>query len=98
VRVQWQELAACAGENLSLFFPKENIGGPKSGRGVAGENERIARAKEICAGCTVVQECLEYAILHDCVGIWGGLDTRERNEHAGRGARFSRAVPVVSGS
>lgn len=78
----WQDLAACAGMDTDLFFPRENIGGPQQGRGVAGERERIRQAMMVCRQCPVRQDCLEYAINLDCVGIWGGMDTRARRRYA----------------
>jgi WhiB family transcriptional regulator, redox-sensing transcriptional regulator len=78
----WKDLAACAGISTDLFFPPENIGGPREGRGVAGEKERVERAKKICERCPVRDECLEYSIDLGCVGIWGGMDTAERREYA----------------
>ena len=74
----WQDLAECIGMDTRLFFPRENIGGPRSGKGMRGERERVEAAKEVCFRCPVRLECLEYAIENDCTGIWGGTDTRER--------------------
>lgn len=70
--------------STDLFFPPENIGGPREGKGVSGERERIGMAKEICLRCPVRAECLEYSIDNDCVGIWGGMDTGERRDYARR--------------
>lgn len=78
----WQDLAACLGMNTDLFFPRENIGGPREGRGITGERDRACAAKEVCSGCPVRLECLEFAIDHDCTGIWGGMDYRERLRYA----------------
>jgi hypothetical protein len=63
----WQDKAACAGMDQSVFFP------------VRGEN--VPRAKAICAGCPVRVECLEYAQANcEEFGIWGGLSSTERKE------------------
>lgn len=36
-------------------------------------------AKQVCAGCVVQQQCLDYAIEHRIShGIWGGCSERER--------------------
>jgi WhiB family redox-sensing transcriptional regulator len=44
---------------------------------------REARAKDICAGCTVQRACLEYAIrIREPHGIWGGLNEMERKQVA----------------
>ena len=40
---------------------------------------QISKAKQICAGCSVRQECLEYALHYpEYHGIWGGLTEDER--------------------
>ena len=62
--MRWQEQAACAVEDNSLFFPK--AGGTH-------------KARAICARCPVQGECLEYALTnHIAWGVWGGADTAER--------------------
>jgi WhiB family redox-sensing transcriptional regulator len=78
----WQDMAACRGMNTDLFFPRENLGGPREGKGITGERDRASAAKEVCKGCPVRLECLEFAIDHDCTGIWGGMDARERARYA----------------
>ena len=36
-------------------------------------------AKEVCRGCVVREECLEYALANgEKFGIWGGMSERER--------------------
>jgi WhiB family redox-sensing transcriptional regulator len=45
-------------------------------------------AKEVCRGCVVRAECLDYAIARvEKWGIWGGLSERER-----RRVRRARAL------
>ena len=59
----WRSAGACLSADPDLFFPISSAG--------PGERQ-IARAKMICAGCQVRQECLEFALAHDQVyGIWG---------------------------
>jgi WhiB family transcriptional regulator, redox-sensing transcriptional regulator len=61
----WQERALCAQTDPEAFFPEK------------GGSTR--EAKQICAGCEVRAECLEYALAFDeRFGIWGGLSERER--------------------
>jgi WhiB family redox-sensing transcriptional regulator len=44
---------------------------------------RIVRAKAVCAGCTVRQECLEVALANnERLGVWGGLTPEERRKLA----------------
>lgn len=78
----WQSKAACLGlfgkTGKDLFFPVDNPGGPKTGKGVPGERERIMKAKQICAECPVITECLEFALETETLGIWGGTTEGER--------------------
>ena len=61
----WQDLANCLGVDPDLFFPE---------RGAS-----TREAKEVCRGCVVRQDCLEYALAHgEKFGIWGGMSERER--------------------
>ena len=61
----WYERAACLDKDADCFFPEK------------GGSTRAA--KRICQTCTVVTECLEYALANDeRFGIWGGLSERER--------------------
>jgi WhiB family redox-sensing transcriptional regulator len=64
----WQRDAACREHpNPELWFPA---------RGQTAE-----RARDICYGCRVRDECLQYAIEHDIdAGIWGGLSPQERRQ------------------
>jgi hypothetical protein len=32
----------------------------------------LHEAFTICNECDVKKECLEFALAHDCVGVWGG--------------------------
>ncbi len=65
--VGWREYASCLGANKDLFFPDR------------GASTRVA--KQICAGCQVRIECLEYAVVRgEKFGIWGGLSERERRK------------------
>jgi len=64
-RPRWQNLAACSGERVEMFIPDR--GAP------------TARAKQLCARCTVRAECLKYALaIPDLVGYWAGTNERER--------------------
>jgi WhiB family redox-sensing transcriptional regulator len=48
-----------------LFFPE---------RGAS-----TREAKEVCRGCVVREDCLEYALVNgEKFGIWGGMSERER--------------------
>jgi WhiB family redox-sensing transcriptional regulator len=69
VEESWLDQAACAKTNPDLFFPP---------RGVGRRSKHAQAAKEICAGCPVRRDCLQWALDNDEVGIWGGLTQRER--------------------
>ncbi len=61
----WQDQANCLGVDPDLFFPE---------RGAS-----TREAKEVCKGCVVRGDCLEYALGNgEKFGIWGGLSERER--------------------
>ena len=70
----WQSRATCMGVDPDLFFPE---------RGAS-----TREAKEVCRGCVVREDCLEYALDNgEKFGIWGGMSERER-----RRLRRARAV------
>ncbi|MGF1596256.1 MAG: WhiB family transcriptional regulator [Acidimicrobiales bacterium] len=61
----WQEYANCLGVDPDLFFPE---------RGAS-----TREAKEVCRGCVVQDDCLEFALANgEKFGIWGGMSERER--------------------
>ena len=61
----WQGRANCMGVDPELFFPE---------RGAS-----TREAKEVCRGCVVRGDCLEFAIANsEKFGIWGGMSERER--------------------
>jgi WhiB family redox-sensing transcriptional regulator len=61
----WQDEANCLGVDPDLFFPE---------RGAS-----TREAKEVCRGCVVREECLEFALANgEKFGIWGGMSERER--------------------
>lgn len=63
----WQRLANCLGLPPDVFFPER------------GESTR--EAKEVCRGCVVRSECLDFAVNNgERFGIWGGLSERERRK------------------
>jgi WhiB family redox-sensing transcriptional regulator len=75
----WQERANCLGVDPDLFFPE---------RGAS-----TREAKEVCRGCVVREDCLEFALVNgEKFGIWGGLSERER-----RRLRRARALARRSG-
>ena len=70
----WQDHANCLGVDPDLFFPE---------RGAS-----TREAKEVCRGCEVRHDCLEFALQNgEKFGIWGGMSERER-----RRVRRARAL------
>lgn len=57
--------ANCRGCDPALFYPER--GAP------------LGEARAVCRGCTVREECLEYALINgEKHGVFGGLSERER--------------------
>ena len=75
----WQDQANRLGVDPDLFFPE---------RGAS-----TREAKEVCKGCIVRGECLEYALANgEKFGIWGGLSERERRRLRRQRAQDSRRI------
>lgn len=65
VETAWMQQANCLGIDPELFFPE---------RGTS-----TREPKDVCRGCVVREECLEFALTSgEKFGIWGGLSERER--------------------
>ena len=80
----WQIQANCMGVDPDLFFPE---------RGAS-----TKEAKEVCRGCVVQNDCLEYALaIGEKFGIWGGMSERERRRLR-RARALERRTVVVSAS
>jgi WhiB family redox-sensing transcriptional regulator len=61
----WQDFANCRGVDPNFFFPER--GGS------------VSEAREVCKGCVVREDCLEYAMKNgEKYGVWGGLSEKER--------------------
>lgn len=70
----WQVRASCRGLDASMFFHPENERGRSRRR-------REEQAKQICSGCPVRRECLNWALsVREPYGVWGGLSATERDE------------------
>ena len=64
----WQDLAACKGEDVALFYPDKSAG-------MTGYRE----ARKICRACPVRHDCLTEALRRqDRYGMLGGLSPRQR--------------------
>ena len=81
----WQRKANCMGVDPDLFFPE---------RGAS-----TREAKEVCRGCVVREDCLEYALANgEKFGIWGGMSERERRRIRRRRALERRGESAASAS
>ncbi len=75
----WQDDANCLGVDPDLFFPE---------RGAS-----TREAKEVCRGCVVRGQCLEFALQNgEKFGIWGGLSERERRRIRRQRAQAARSI------
>ena len=68
----WDEVAACRGLDITIFYPDPDL----EGRDPDGAAER---AKSVCSACAVQATCLESALdRREKNGVWGGCTERER--------------------
>lgn len=73
----WQDYGNCLGVDPDLFFPE---------RGAS-----TREAKEVCRGCPVKVDCLEFALENvEKFGIWGGYSERERRRLRRQRAQAAR--------
>ncbi|GAA4544185.1 WhiB family transcriptional regulator [Pseudonocardia xishanensis] len=68
----WLVRARCRGVDPEVFFPVADDGPVREGE--------VARAKAVCAGCPVREQCLAWALAALPYGVAGGLDEQERAE------------------
>lgn len=80
----WWSGASCRDQSVPtrVFFPED------AGDGLA---------RQICAGCLVREDCLEFALSKPWLeGIWGGLDEAQRDElHDATRSKAATADPGV---
>ena len=79
----WHDHAKCLGVDPDLFFPE---------RGAS-----TREAKEVCRGCEVRHDCLEFALQNgEKFGIWGGMSERERRRIRRQRALARQAASTAS--
>jgi len=78
----WTDKANCRGHDPDLWFP--------TGGSTWEERKAVRFAVDICHACPVETECLEYALMYEQQGIWGGRTQREREA-----MRRVRNIPLV---
>jgi WhiB family transcriptional regulator, redox-sensing transcriptional regulator len=80
MNTDWMAQGNCRELEWDMFFPHGGSG--------------LSAAQKICAECTVLEECLEYALKnHINHGVWGGCSERERGRILRR-RRSGKAVTV----
>ena len=68
--MDWRHRALCRDEDPELFFPIGTTGPAAT---------QADEAKQVCRRCTVVEDCLEWALeTGQDAGVWGGTDEDER--------------------
>ncbi len=68
----WQQQSLCRGVDPEVFFPISE--------------DDAWRAKEICAMCSVQQQCLVNSLQNrERYGVWGGVTEKERQDMFRRG-------------
>lgn len=77
--MDWRHHAACRDEDPELFFPIGNTGPALL---------QIEEAKAVCRRCSVIDECLAWALeTGQDAGVWGGMSEDERRALKRRNAR-----------
>ena len=80
---EWRRKANCLGLDPALFFPER--GQPTN------------ELKQICAGCVVRAECLDYALeAGEKYGMWGGVSERGRRSIRKVRTRQQRDTAIAS--
>lgn len=75
---EWQDEAACTSTDPELFFTPTL--------------EKYA--KQVCAGCPVAKQCLQYALEGNLdSGVYGGLSEAERKQMRKASARSRAGIP-----
>jgi WhiB family redox-sensing transcriptional regulator len=67
----WMRRGACKGLT-HLFFPS-------AAERPQARERREAAARQVCAGCSVQVQCVEFARRHHEYGFWGGESEDERH-------------------
>lgn len=80
------KLGKCRGLDTEIFYPVQEK--------FDQEGERYIRNR-LCGGCPVKEACLEWALVHERYGIWGGVSSfRRRAMRKARGWAFNEiALP-----
>lgn len=74
----WMQYAACSEMDTRIF--------------TSDRSADISMAKAICAGCSVVKICLEYALVNNEHYIWGGTTEKQRRRIRAR-EKLNQSLP-----
>jgi WhiB family transcriptional regulator, redox-sensing transcriptional regulator len=86
--MDWRHEAACREVDPELFFPIGNTGPALL---------QIDEAKQVCRRCSVMDECLRWAIdSGQDAGVWGGMSEDERRALKRRTIRLRARAHVLS--
>jgi len=66
MRVPKNELPPCVEFPTETFFPEKDT------------PTETAAIRKICAGCTIFDQCFEWAMKHEDYGIWAGTTPPDR--------------------
>lgn len=81
-RYDWQAQGLCRGVEPEVFFPVSE--------------EDSWRAKEICGGCSVREQCLTWSLTNrERYGVWGGVTEKERLDMFRRGTAQRELAKMV---
>ena len=66
----WQDSASCKDADSRIFL--------------SGVTSRVNQAKAVCATCSVVEQCLAFALAHEDYEphVYGGLTGEERRKYS----------------
>lgn len=71
-RSEWSKYSKCSGIDIEkvspIFFPEQR-----------GRPRKIPPHEGICSVCPVMNECLNYALVHNEKGVWGNSTESQRN-------------------
>jgi WhiB family redox-sensing transcriptional regulator len=82
---RFRQFAACTEDQQSLFFPEDGTA-----------EWCYARARQICHGCAVRMECLEFALAcGERHGMWGGCTPSERERIRSTRRRAAAELPAI---
>jgi len=85
--MDWRHEAACREVDPELFFPIGNTGPALL---------QIEEAKQVCCRCSVMDECLRWAIdSGQDAGVWGGMSEDERRALKRRTIRLRARAHVL---